>query len=63
VKVRLSRLGYALSAMAVATIVQIPMVVTIGHLSGEPWKAVLLGVLLLLPSAAWARNPWEHRPR
>jgi predicted MPP superfamily phosphohydrolase len=63
VKVRLSRMGYALSAMAIATLIQIPMVLTIGHLSGERLKTIVLAALLLLPSAAWARNPWEHRPR
>ena len=62
-KVRISRLGYALSAMAVVTIVQIPMMVALGHLSGRPGRAGLIGALLLIPSAAWARNPWEHRPR
>jgi predicted MPP superfamily phosphohydrolase len=49
--------------MAIATIVQIPMVLTVGRLSGGITTALLLFLGLLIPSAAWARNPWEHRPR
>jgi uncharacterized protein len=63
VRARLRRLTYTSSVLVVTVLAQVPLLLAIGRLSGAPWATGLFAALLLVPSAACARNPWEHRPR
>jgi uncharacterized protein len=60
---RRRRPGWAVIGVALAFGAQIPALLAIGRLTGQPAVAGGLAALMLAASLALARNPWEHRPR
>jgi predicted MPP superfamily phosphohydrolase len=55
------RPGFFALAFILGVSVELPALLTIAHLTGQRWLAVVIALWTVLPSRTVLRNPWEQR--